>query len=131
MDKKNHGLGNLANRKTGFPAATIAYYGPDNQFASKVVVGILPSEKQREIKEQHKWFAEGTDVRQDARILREMLEYIQSNQVQRVVMVDRIIGCPHEEGVDYPAGESCPHCPYWANRDRWTGELLNGPDHDR
>ena len=24
----------------------------------------------------------------------------------------RLIGCPHEEGIDYPEGHSCPHCPY-------------------
>jgi hypothetical protein len=39
-------------------------------------------------------------------------------------MVDRIIGCPHEEGIDYPDGAECPECPFWKGRDRWTGELL-------
>jgi hypothetical protein len=34
------------------------------------------------------------------------------------------IGCPHEEGKDYPLGENCPQCPYWANRDRWSGKLI-------
>jgi hypothetical protein len=38
-------------------------------------------------------------------------------------MVDRVIGCPHEEGIDYE-GPTCPHCPYWAGRDRWTGEVI-------
>ena len=23
---------------------------------------------------------------------------------------DRMMGCPHEEGVDYPMGRTCPHC---------------------
>jgi hypothetical protein len=41
-----------------------------------------------------------------------------------VTMTDRIIGCPHEEGIDYPEGECYPLCPFWAGRDRWTGELL-------
>jgi hypothetical protein len=39
-------------------------------------------------------------------------------------MVGRIIGCPHEEGIDYPEGSMCPKCPFWSSRDRWTGELL-------
>jgi hypothetical protein len=42
-----------------------------------------------------------------------------------VVMADRIIGCPHEEGVDYPDGEKCPSCPFWATRDRWSGAVLH------
>jgi hypothetical protein len=40
-------------------------------------------------------------------------------------LADRIIGCPHEEGVDYPEGQSCPRCPFWAHRDRWSGELIH------
>jgi hypothetical protein len=32
---------------------------------------------------------------------------------------------PHEEGVDYPEGQSCPHCPYWAGRDRFTHERIH------
>ena len=36
---------------------------------------------------------------------------------------DRIIGCPHEEGIDYE-GPTCPMCPHWAGRDRWTGEVV-------
>jgi hypothetical protein len=47
--------------------------------------------------------------------------------VHSVAMVEAIIGCPHEEGIDYPTGESCPHCPFWKGRDRWTGEPDPGP----
>ncbi len=124
MDKQKYQLEKLANRKTGYPVATIAYYGPDNQFASKVVVGIIASEKEEENPELRKWFAKDVDVRMDATIIQEMIAYIEANHVHRVGMVDRIIGGPHEEGIDYPDGESCPQCPYWANRDRWTGELI-------
>jgi hypothetical protein len=45
-------------------------------------------------------------------------------EVKTVAMTDRIIGCPHEEGIDYE-GPVCPHCPFWANRDRWTGEVIH------
>jgi hypothetical protein len=27
-----------------------------------------------------------------------------------------------EEGIDYPEGSKCPECPFWADRDRFTGE---------
>jgi hypothetical protein len=123
MDKSKYLFNKLARRKTGFPIATVAYYGPDDQLASKVVVGIQKSDRE-EVTELHKWFAKGLDVRQDESIHAEIFAYISANQVQRVAIMDRIIGCPHEEGIDYPMGETCPQCPFWANRDRWTGEII-------
>ncbi len=110
-------------RSSGFPIATIAYYGPDDQFASKMTVGILDSYEN--IIEMKRWFSEGdVDVRLDEAINQQIVEFLQEYDVYRVAMVDRIIGCPHEEGIDYPEGENCPECPFWADRDRWTGELL-------
>ena len=40
---------------------------------------------------------------------------------------DRIIGCPHEEGIDYPMGRTCPRCPFWAGIDRFTHEPVTTP----
>jgi hypothetical protein len=113
-----------AQRKTGYPLATLAYYGPDNTRASKAVVGIVLSEQASDVARLQKWWSDTTDIRTDPDILQQILTFLDQQHVQRVVMVDRIIGCPHEEGSDYPEGETCPQCPYWANRDRWTGERL-------
>jgi hypothetical protein len=113
-----------AQRKTGYPLATLAYYGPDTTRASKVVVGIVRSERDSDVTVLQKWWSDTIDIRTDQAILQQMLTFLDQQHVQRVVMVDRIIGCPHEEGSDYPEGETCPHCPYWANRDRWTGEPI-------
>jgi len=110
-------------RSTGFPIATIAYYGPTDQFASKVAVGIV--DEKDEIIALERWFAAEQDVRLDEDICEQILAFIEQYNVYRVGMADRIIGCPHEEGVDYPEGESCPQCPFWKDRDRWTGELMN------
>jgi hypothetical protein len=44
--------------------------------------------------------------------------------VKSVLMTDGIIGCPHEEGIDYPEGEASPECPYWREMDRWTVERI-------
>ena len=41
--------------------------------------------------------------------------------VLSVAMTDRIIGCPHQEGIDYQ-GQWCPLCEFWKGRDRFTGE---------
>ena len=106
----------------GHPLATIAHYGPTDQQATKVVVSIVAHEGAAP-HPMRKWFS-AEDVRTDADILEEILLLITENEVRSVVMLDRIIGCPHEEGIDYPDGEECPECPYWHGRNRWTGEQL-------
>lgn len=58
-------------------------------------------------------------------ILAEARAALEEHAVKSVAMADRIIGCPHEEGTDYPEGQTCPRCPFWASRDRWTGERLS------
>jgi len=107
----------------GYPVATVAFYGPDDKRASKAAVGIVPAEGS-DPAVLERWFAEDRDVRTDPAIGAAILEFIQHHDARSVVVTDRIIGCPHEEGVDYPDGQACPRCPFWANRDRWTGELL-------
>ena len=71
-----------------------------------------------------KWYSEDADVRHDADILEEVQAFFGEFGALSVAMPDRIIGCPHEEGIDYE-GPVCPECPFWANRDRWTGEIVN------
>jgi len=108
----------------GYPVGTIAFYGPNDKRASKVVVAILTAED-AEPDELRKWTSETGDVRRSEEIGEEMAEYLQAHHVRSVAMMEAIFGCPHEEGIDYPLGETCPHCPFWANRDRFTGKLIN------
>jgi hypothetical protein len=116
-------LGKKAKRGfRGFPVAAIAFYGPDARRASKVTVGIVMAEDQ-EPAELRRWFSEQADVREDPAAAEEILALIDEFGARSVAMVDRIIGCPHEEGIDYK-GQTCPRCPYWAGRDRWTGERI-------
>jgi hypothetical protein len=107
----------------GFPAATVAFYGPNAARASKVAVAIIISEG-AEPEFLERWFSEANDVRSDPEINEAVVHFLQLHGVKSVVMPDQVIGCPHEEGVDYPEGESCPQCPYWAGRDRFAGELI-------
>jgi hypothetical protein len=71
-----------------------------------------------------RWRSESSDVRRDPQIANEILNFIRRYGAATVVMTDRIIGCPHEEGTDYPDGSVCPVCPHWENRDRLSGEVL-------
>jgi hypothetical protein len=107
----------------GYPAATIAFYGPDASRASKVAVGIIPDEG-APAAELRRWTSESEDLRRFPPVNQEILDFIQEHGVKTVAMSPGIIGCPHEEGIDYPDGTVCPACPYWMNRDRWTGEEL-------
>jgi hypothetical protein len=107
----------------GYPVATVAFYGPDASHASKVSVGIVPAEN-AEVSELRRWTDESDDVRRSPAVSNEILQFVQQHGAKTVVMSPGIIGCAHEEGIDYPEGEVCPQCPYWATRDRWTGEQL-------
>ena len=105
----------------GFPAGTVALYGPTADLATKAAVGIIPSDG-AEPSVLKRWFSEGeTDIRHNAEIEREIVAFLVDHGARTVVMTGRVFGCPHEEGVDYPIGQSCPQCPYWAGRDRFTG----------
>ena len=106
----------------GYPVATVAYYGPDASRATKVAVGVILKEGD-EPHALERWHLTASDVRFDQETCGAVLEFIAANHVKTVVLSAGIIGCPHEEGVDYPEGQKCWACPYWVDRDRWTGEV--------
>ncbi len=125
MRRKPNPLRKKAKRGfRGYPIATVAFYGPDDRRASKVAVGIVADES-GEVVGLERWFAEEADARSDLDIGEAIEAFIRSRNVRSVVMGDRIIGCPHEEGIDYPEGQACSECPYWAGRDRFSGERVN------
>jgi hypothetical protein len=107
----------------GWPIATIAFYGPNLNQATKVAVGIVPSEN-AEAEELRDWKVDHGDIRADPGIAREILEFIEKHRVLSVVITDGIIGCPHQQGIDY-VGEWCPVCEFWHGRDRFTGQRVH------
>ncbi|MBY5335657.1 hypothetical protein HFO99_17265 [Rhizobium leguminosarum] len=106
----------------GYPMGTIAFCGPDNRRASKAAVSIMPALHADPL-DLRRWFAETGDLRTDETVIAEIAAFLRENEVKSVVMTEGIIGCPHEEGIDYPVGEACPECSYWKGRNRWTGKL--------
>jgi hypothetical protein len=106
----------------GYPVATIGFYGPDDRRATKVAVGIIKADEV-EADPLERWYSEDADVRDDPSIVAEIEAFLERQRVKTVAMSDQLIGCPHEEGKDYPDGQVCPQCPFWADRDRWQGVL--------
>ncbi|MHB1045879.1 MAG: hypothetical protein ACYC4P_07680 [Thermoanaerobaculia bacterium] len=103
----------------GFPAATVAYYGPDDTRATKVVVTIVPS-KEADPTFQETFTAEEGDLRGDPFVGERVLAFVEKHDARSVFVAEEILGCPHEEGTDYPEGGRCPACPFWSDRDRWA-----------
>ena len=129
LGKSNALTRSWVNRKfrpgfRGYPIATIAFYGPDDKLATKVVVGVFLREGS-EPDFLERWFSKGDiDVREDLDIGEQIVGFLKPHASRSTVITEGIIGCPHEEGVDYPEGASCPQCPFWAGRDRFTHDRI-------
>jgi hypothetical protein len=96
--------------KAKLPVATVAYYGPDDKTPTKVAVGIV-KEWGNEPSELKRWW--GKDVARDLAIQKNIADFIAAHGAKSVVITEGIIGCPHEEGIDFPSGQECPYCPFW------------------
>ena len=122
--KSKNPLRRMASRGfRGYPVASVAFYGPDNKQATKVAVGVVMG-KDQDPAVMERWFSEKSDVRHDTEIGGQITDLLRPYNVKSVAATDRIIGCPHEEGKDYPDGEACPQCPFWKNIDRFTHEPI-------
>ena len=110
----------------GFPAATVAFYGPDDGHATKAVVSIVPA-KEAEPTTQATFTSASGDAREDRFLGDRVVDFVEKHDARSVLVAEEILGCPHEEGTDYPEGGRCPACPFWSERDRWaaTKERLN------
>ena len=111
----------------GNPRATIAYYGPDNRKATKVVLGVFRADGDEGT--IYRWFSDVKDARYDTAIRQNILARLREHEVASVIMSENLLGCPHEEGIDYPKGQACPECPYWKDKDRfrsYLGDETNG-----
>jgi hypothetical protein len=110
-----------------YPLATIAAYGPDTTLATKLVVSVVERPGQDDPTAMRSWTTEAVDVRHDPTIAADVADFIRQHDAKRTVSPDRIIGCPHQEGIDYPMGRTCPRCPFWAAIDRFTHQPVTPP----
>ena len=95
-----------------FPIGTVALYGPDDKTTTKVVAAVIAAEGAEPILER--WV--GTNVTRSPKIRREILAFFREHQAKSVVVSSGNMGCPHEEGEDFPVGGDCPFCPFWKGK---------------
>jgi hypothetical protein len=106
-------LAEIASRmRDDFPLGTVARYGPDDKTATKIVAAVIAHEGAEPVLER--WVGTGIDA--DERIRREVADFLKRHQVRKVIAAPDMLGCPHEEGKDFPLGEDCPFCPFWAGK---------------
>jgi hypothetical protein len=94
------------------PIGTVALYGPNDKITTKIAAGVIKSPNAEPILER--WVA--TDVATSPKVQREIKEFFEEHGVKSIAMSEGNMGCLHEEGEDFPDGEDCPLCPFWAGK---------------
>jgi hypothetical protein len=95
-----------------YPLGTVALYGPDDKTTTKIAAGVITSPTAKMI--LRRWVA--TDVTTNPKIQRQVQEFFKEHGVKSVAMSEGNMGCPHEEGEDFPEGGDCPFCPFWRGK---------------
>ncbi len=98
--------------KSQFPIGTVAFYGPDDTVTTKIVAGIIRAPGTEPLIER--WV--GTRISESPKVQRQIREFFAQHRIASVAASDGNLGCPHEEGLDFPDGEDCPFCPFWAGK---------------
>lgn len=105
-----------------YPLGTVTLYGPTDKQATKLVASVFPTNR-KDPAAVRKWSSNASDIREDAAIQTELSEFLKQHHVVHAVVTEEVVGCPHEPGIDYPAGESCPFCPFWSTHRRAVLQL--------
>jgi hypothetical protein len=90
----------------------VALYGPDDQRTTKIVAAVIKRDRDEPILQR--WV--GNKVKENPKVQRQIQEFFQKHFVKSVVASEGNMGCPHEEGEDFPVGEDCPFCPFWKGK---------------
>ena len=95
-----------------YPMGIVALYGPDDQTTTKIAAAVFVHEGAEPIIKR--WVA--TNIMENPKVQREMQEFFTEHGVKSVTMSEGNMGCPHEEGLDFPQGGDCPFCPFWKEK---------------
>lgn len=105
---------------------TLALYGPAPDRANKIAAFALSADGVHIIASR-RWFAASGDIRYSPEVKTEIGEFFRDWQVKKVSAAPDVLGCPHEEGIDYPLGGVCGECAYWSLIDRFSGGMREAP----
>ena len=92
-----------------FPLGMIVYFGPDDKTVTKILGIVLVDAQNDPITKQ--WL--GENIAENPKTISAIGNFFQKYCVSDVVMTEGVIGCPHEEGLDYPLGGECAECTFW------------------
>ena len=95
-----------------FPIGTVALYGPDDKTTTKIAAGVYLDRTSKPI--IRRWVS--SDVLNNPKVQQELEAFFAEQEVKQISMSEGNLGCPHEEGKDFPVGGDCPFCPYWAGK---------------
>ncbi len=84
-----------------YPIGTVTFCGPDDKTTTKLAATVIVSANAEPMRKR--WV--GTDVTTSLKVQTELQEFFQQHGVQSVAMSEGNMGCPHEEGEDFPVGE--------------------------
>ena len=79
-------------------------YGPDDKTTTKIAAGVILHDGAEPI--MKRWVA--TDVTTNPKVQQEMKDFFLQHGVKQVAMSEGNMGCPHEEGEDFPARRGLP-----------------------
>ena len=105
--------------KVTYPLGTVIPYGPDDRTVTKLAASVVPSDRASDEQDVEATLSEswvGTKVASDEKVAREIYRFFRAHNVKTVITATAILGCPHEEGEDFPHGEDCPFCPFWKGK---------------
>ena len=105
-------LGLGSGRQPKYPIGTVAMYGPDDKTTTKIAAGVILHDGAEAI--MQRWVAK--DVTTNPKVQQELKDFFLQHGVNSVAMSEGNMGCPHEEGEDFPHGQDCPFCPFWKGK---------------
>jgi hypothetical protein len=95
-----------------YSIGSVVYYGPDDKTTTKIVAGVFKKDRAEPI--MKRWVA--SDVTTNPKVQKEIDQFFKKHGITRVGISAGNIGCPHEEGKDFPVGGDCPFCPWWKGK---------------
>jgi hypothetical protein len=109
---ENHGTGEGRKAKARHPLGVLARYGPDDKTTTKIAAAVFLHEGAEPI--MRRWVA--SDVTTNPKVRKELQAFFARHGVKSVAVTEENMGCPPEEGLDFPHGEDCPFCPFWKGK---------------